>query len=243
MRGKGPVYAQRRAEVERYQQELEEFRRHVHTQLAANTATITRLEAQKQQRLAVVKTVVGQANGLLARLNALHHLARDRENPALGWAILLIFGVFLALETAPVLTKLMSGYGPYDKLLERIETEVVLQEDQQLRSAQERLAAAAQYQRNIETALRSLELQQWQAVLQHMAQEPQLRHMQEALTAQMTAQVMEKLSQDLATLGGRAPHAPDPAGGRAYQLTKAAVERHVAQICAQARHVKRRTEA
>ena len=61
------------------------------------------------------------------------------------WAILGIFFVFLAVETVPVLTKVMFGYGPYDTLLERIETEVVLQESQQLRSAQERISAAAQY--------------------------------------------------------------------------------------------------
>ena len=135
----------------------------------------------------------------------------------------------------------MARYGPYEKLLERIEMEVVLQEDQLLRSAQERLAAAAHYQRNIESAMRSFELQQWQAVMQHLAHDPQLRPMQEALTAHMTAQVLENLSQDLAAFGGRAPHAPDPAGGRMSPSAKAAVERQVAQLFAQARHVKWRT--
>jgi hypothetical protein len=242
MKGKGPVYADRRAEFERYQKELDEFRRHVHTQMAANTATMTSLEAQKQQRLAVVKTVAENAHGLLARLNALHQLARDRENLALGWAILCIFFVFLAVETAPVLTKVMSGYGPYDKLLERIETEVLLQEDQQLRGAQERITAAAQYRRNMESTMCSIELQQLHVVMQSLAHDPQLLQAQAALTAQMTAQVMEKLSQDLATLCGSSPHAPDPSGVRAYQSTKAAFERQVAQVLAHARNLKRRTE-
>jgi hypothetical protein len=243
MRGKGPVYADRRVEFERYQQELEEFRRHVNTQLAANNAQMTRLEAQKQQRLAVVKTVVENAHGLLAHLNALHQLVRDPENLALGWAILLIFFVFLAVETAPVLAKVMSGYGPYDKLLERIETEVLLQEDQQLHGAQERITAAVQYQRNIESAMRSVELQQLQVVMQNMANDPQLLQAQAALTAQMTAQLLEKLSQDLATLCSLSPHVPDPAGVRAYQSTKAAFARHVAQVFTHVRNVKRRTEA
>jgi hypothetical protein len=243
LRGKGPVYADRRAEFERYQQELGEFRRQVNTQMAANTATMTSLEAQKQQRLGVVKTVAEHAHGLLARLNALHHLARDRENLALGWAIRCIFFVFLAVETAPVLTKIMSGYGPYDKLLERIETEVLLQEGQQLRGAQERITAVAQYRSNVESTMRRVELQQLQVVMQHMAHDPQLIQAQAALTAQMTAQVMEKLSQDLATLCGLSPYAPDLSGVRAYQSTKAAFARHVAQVFAHARNVKRRTEA
>jgi hypothetical protein len=151
-RGKGPVYAERRAEFGRYQTELGEFRRQVTTQVADNTATITRLEAQKQQRLAVVKTVAENAHGLLARLNALHQLVRDRDNLALGWAILVIFFVFLAVETAPVLTKVMFRYGPYDMLLDRIETEVLLQETQRLRSTQECITAAAQYRNNMERA-------------------------------------------------------------------------------------------
>ncbi len=242
MRGKGPVYADRRAEFESYQKELGEFRRNVNTQITANTATMTSLEAQKQQRLAVVQSVAEHAHGLLARLNALHQLARDRENPALGWAILLIFFVFLAVETAPVLTKVISGYGPYDKLLERRETEVLLQEGQQLLGAQESITAAAQYRSYMESAMRRVELQQLQVVMQHMANDPQLLQAQAALTAQMTAQFMEKLSQDLATLGGLSPHAPAPSGVRAYQSIKAAFDRHVAQVFAQARNVKRRTE-
>jgi hypothetical protein len=243
LRGQGPVYTARRAEFERYQQELEAFRRQVTTEMAANTAQMTRLEAQKQQRLAVVKTVAENAHGLLARLHALHHLARDRENPALGWAILLIFFLCLAVETAPVLTKVLSRYGPYDTVLERIETEVLLQEGQQLRSAQERITAAAQSWRTLESVMRRVELQQLQVVLQNMTHDPQLRQAQVALTGQITAQFLEKLSQDLATLGGLAPQAPAPAGGRASQAIKAAVERQVAQVLAHARHVKRRTEA
>jgi hypothetical protein len=229
MRGKGPIYADRRAEFERYQQELEDFRRHVNTQLAANTATITSLEAQKQQRLAGVKTVVEHAPGLLARLNTLHQLVRDQENRALGGAILWIFFVFLAVETTPVLTKVLSGYGPYDKLLERMETEVLLQEGQQLRGAQERITAAAQYRRNIENAMRSIELQQLQVVMQHIAHDPQLIQAQAALTAQLTAQVMEKLSQDLATIGGLSPDAPDLSGVPAYQSTKAAFAKRLSK--------------
>ena len=146
------------------------------------------------------------------------------------------------METAPVLTKVISGYGPYDKLLERRETEVLLQEGQQLLGAQESITAAAQYRSYMESAMRRVELQQLQVVMQHMANDPQLLQAQAALTAQMTAQLMEKLSQDLATLGGLSPHAPAPSGVRAYQSTKAAFDRHVAQVFAQARNVKRRTE-
>ena len=242
MRGKGPVYAERRAEFASYQTELGEFRRHVHTQMTAHTAMMTSLEAQKQQRLAVVKAAAENGHGLLARLHALHHLARDSENRALGWAMLGVFFVFLAVETAPVLTKIMFGYGPYDTLLERIETEVLLQESQQLRSAQERITAAAQYRSHMESAMRRVELQQMNVVMQNLANNPQLVQGQGTLTAQITAQLLEKLSQDLTTLVAPAPHAPEPSRVRTYQSTRAAFDRHVAQVFAHARTVKRRTE-
>jgi hypothetical protein len=243
VRGKGAIYADRRAEFESYQTELGEFRRQVRAEMAANNATIANLEAQKQQRLDVVKTVTTNAHGLLARLNALHQLARDRENRALGWAMLGIFFVFLAVEIAPVLTKVMFGYGPYDTLLDRIETEVLLQESQQLRGARERIAAAAHYQSQMESALRHVELQQVKSVMHNMTNDPQLLQAQAALTTQVTTQLLEKLSQDLATLVALARHAPTPSGVRAYQSTRAAFDRHVAQVFAQARNVKRRTES
>jgi hypothetical protein len=91
--------------------------------------------------------------------------------------------------------------------------------------------------------VRSIELQQLQVVMQNLANDPQLIQAQAALTAQMTAQVMEKLSHDLATIGGLSPDAPDPSGVPAYQSTKAAFGRHVAQVLAHTRNVKRHTEA
>jgi hypothetical protein len=153
-----------------------------------------------------------------------------------------IFFVFLAVEIAPVLIKVMFGYGPYDTLLERIETEVILQESQQLHSARERITAAAQYRRNMESAMHRVELQQVHAVMQNMANDPQLIQAQTTLTTQLTAQLLEKLRQDMATIAGLAPHPPDPSGGRAYQSTKAAFDRHVTQVFAPARNAKRHTE-
>jgi hypothetical protein len=90
--------------------------------------------------------------------------------------------------------------------------------------------------------MRNVELQQLQVVMHNIAHDPQLRQAQAALTAQITAQLLDKLSQDLATVCGLSPHAPEPSGVRAYQSTKAAFERHVAQVFAQARNITRRTE-
>jgi len=77
----------------------------------------------------------------------------------------------------------MSGYGPYDKLLERRETEVLLQEGQQLLGAQESITAAAQYRRHMEGAMRSVKLQQLHVMMQNLAHDPQLFPAQAALTA------------------------------------------------------------
>ena len=83
--------------------------------------------------------------------------------------------------------------------------------------------------------MRSLELQQLQGVLQHLAHDPQLSQAQAALTAQLTAQVMENLRQGLATLGGLALDAPALSGVPAYQSPETAFARPGAPGLAHAR--------
>ncbi len=60
------------------------------------------------------------ADGMLARLTALHNLP---SGPS--WMIILLL---IAIETAPILTKLLSPYGPYDHKLRTVEYEYEIEE-------------------------------------------------------------------------------------------------------------------
>ncbi|RKQ42906.1 uncharacterized protein DUF4407 [Roseivirga pacifica] len=75
----------------------------------------TNVETQKQ------KTVQDQNDGLMARLKALDSLTS--ENSSLATAKWLITIMFIFIEIAPILFKMMTERGPYDDILDRIKYE------------------------------------------------------------------------------------------------------------------------
>ena len=68
-------------------------------------------------------------NGLAARIQALDSLTN--ANNAVYWANILIMALFIMIEMAPILVKLMAKRGPYDHLLELYEAGVILSADEQ----------------------------------------------------------------------------------------------------------------
>lgn len=68
-------------------------------------------------------------DGLAARLQALGTLTTD--NTSMYWANVFIILLFLIVETAPLLVKLMASSGPYDLLLDKHEEGILLFADEQ----------------------------------------------------------------------------------------------------------------
>jgi len=68
-------------------------------------------------------------DGLAARLQALGTLTT--ENSSMYWANVFIILLFLIVETAPLLVKLMASAGPYDALLDKHEEGILLFADEQ----------------------------------------------------------------------------------------------------------------
>ena len=110
--GKGPVYQEKRDKHDAELAALQALRE-------TNAAKIDALEAQQQtlsneynQKVASTQPVIDGFDGLMARVNALNKLP---------WLpSLFIFLLFLAIETSPILAKLLSPKGAYDlKLAEQ----------------------------------------------------------------------------------------------------------------------------
>ena len=80
---------------------------------------LDRLTAQKEKEIETAKPTEENYNGFAARMQALDELSAN--NPILGTAAIFIALVFISLETAPVLVKLIAPKGPYDFLLEKHE--------------------------------------------------------------------------------------------------------------------------
>ncbi len=91
----------------------------VSKQIEGKAKQIADLETLRTNLANDARQVRNQANGLAKRLSAFDRLtSRDK---VYGAANLVIMLIFILLETAPILAKVFSSYGPYDKLVETME--------------------------------------------------------------------------------------------------------------------------
>jgi hypothetical protein len=112
-RNLGPIYKLKKADAEQAEHELREV-------TVLNTTRIEALESQIAEQDSVMKAemaslVRSKLNGPAARLEALTRLTA--ESSAIWWANLFIVLLFIIVESAPILVKLISKSGPYDSLL------------------------------------------------------------------------------------------------------------------------------
>ncbi|MUH34367.1 DUF4407 domain-containing protein [Zobellia amurskyensis] len=112
--GKGPVYEEKREKHDAVLAEL-------NTLKETNAQKITQIENEistlNTEYTNVVKTsqpVIDGFDGLMARINALNELP--------WWPSFFIFLLFLAIETSPIIAKLLSPKGTYDIKLEEEES-------------------------------------------------------------------------------------------------------------------------
>jgi hypothetical protein len=124
--GPGAIYRERDLFRQQAQRRLEEVKAANDSVIRKNNAEIARLLADQDSMIARADRVRGGSFGFLARMNAFGAL--KKENRTIYWASVFITLLFISVETAPVVVKLLSTlnpYRPYDELLEQHEIEVV----------------------------------------------------------------------------------------------------------------------
>lgn len=85
---------------------------------------IARLNALKETEWSKQQVTLDQYDGLAARIDALGRLI-SKSTP-IYWANFFIVLLFVVIETAPVVVKLMAASGPYDELLRKHEDGIYL---------------------------------------------------------------------------------------------------------------------
>ena len=112
-RNPGPIYKLKKADADKAQRELDILRAQNNARLKNYQAQLDSLDRTEAKALANLENA--DFTGLAARLDALSRLG-DKSTSILmaNWFIVLLF---IAIEIAPVLVKLMSSRGPYDDLL------------------------------------------------------------------------------------------------------------------------------
>lgn len=114
--GKGPVYREKKAQMDKIDCELAELKERNLARIEANDKKIAELEAKHSDQMEQSARANENYDGLLARIEALGALGDQNTSIMLaGWFILLLF---VTIESAPMLVKLISQRGPYDELLE-----------------------------------------------------------------------------------------------------------------------------
>lgn len=111
--GKGPVYKEKREKHDAALLELEALRKTNLEKIAAREKEAEKLKADLGKKVTETQPVIDSFDGLMARINALNKL------PLLP--LLFIMLLFLAIETSPIIAKLLSPKGEYDLKLEDAE--------------------------------------------------------------------------------------------------------------------------
>jgi hypothetical protein len=116
LQGKGPVYREKKAEYDKVDAELIQLRE-LNTKLINNNITqLQTLRDRRENVMQYAQKTNRESDGFLARLKAMNTLsAANRSILFASWFIILLF---ITIESAPIIVKLLSARGPYDDLLE-----------------------------------------------------------------------------------------------------------------------------
>jgi hypothetical protein len=112
--GKGPVFKEKIAKHDLAKKELDTLRKNNEAKIAEREKKAKLLQADLEKKVTQTQPIIDGFDGLMARINALNKLP---------WLpSLFIMLLFLAIETSPIIAKLLSPKGEYDFKLEDLET-------------------------------------------------------------------------------------------------------------------------
>jgi hypothetical protein len=112
--GKGPVFKEKIAKHNLASAELDSIRKTNLSKIAVNDKKAITLQADLDKKVTETQPIIDGFDGLMARINALNKLPLIPS--------LFIMLLFLAIETSPIIAKLLSPKGEYDYKLEDLET-------------------------------------------------------------------------------------------------------------------------
>lgn len=112
--GKGPVYKEKREKHDAQLKALDTLRSVNLAKIAEKEKKSKTLEADLDKKVTETQPIIDSFDGLMARINALNKL------PLLPSLFIML--LFLAIETSPIIAKLLSPKGEFDFKLEDIET-------------------------------------------------------------------------------------------------------------------------
>jgi hypothetical protein len=114
--GKGPVFKEKIAKHNLARQELDTIQKNNLAKITEKEAKIKTLQTDLDKKVTETKPIIDGFDGLMARINALNKL------PWLPSFFIML--LFLAIETSPIIAKLLSPKGEFDYKLEAFESAI-----------------------------------------------------------------------------------------------------------------------
>jgi hypothetical protein len=126
--GKGPVFKEKIAKHDLSKKELDTLQKNNLAKIVVLEKESKKLETDLDKKVTETQPIIDGFDGLMARINALNSL------PWLPSFFIML--LFLAIETSPIIAKLLSPKGEYDYKLEDLETalKATIEQDKYQRS-------------------------------------------------------------------------------------------------------------
>jgi hypothetical protein len=191
IRGAGPVWRQKTKFLAQLDQELHDLRSQNNAQIQRNHARIGELKKARETEIAQKEVVLQEANGLLARLDVLHDLIKEQTTTAI--AFVLIAAMFVVIETAPVVVKLLSKYGPYDAIVEQKETAVTLAEHRKMAEIPDKLQRESTNESALDDVVHNFVVQQFAQAIQKAEREPDFAALHDTIAARIREEYREAM--------------------------------------------------
>lgn len=126
--GKGPVYKEKREKHDTALAELQTLKADTKQKITAIESELLVLKTKYDNQVANTQPIIDGFDGLMARINALN---------SLPWLpSFFVFLLFLAIETSPIIAKLLTPKGEYDFKLEDHETAIKTVVEQRVKERQ-----------------------------------------------------------------------------------------------------------
>jgi len=183
IRGTGPVWRQKTQFLAQLDQELHDLR-------SQNNAQI-QLKKARETEIAQKAVILHEANGLLARLAVLHDLIKEQTTTAI--AFVLIAAMFVVIETAPVVVKLLAKYGPYDAIVEQKEREVTLAEHRKMAEIPDKLQRESTNESALDDVVHNFVLQQFAQAIQRAELNPDFAALHDTIAARIREEYREAM--------------------------------------------------
>lgn len=124
----GPIYKIKKENADAAEKELLKLKSDNESRIGVLEKRVHKNDSLLTAEIMAIENA--KADGPAARIEAMSRLTK--QNDAMWWAEWFIILLFIALETAPVFVKLISGKGPYDSILKVEEHRFAMTEIEEL---------------------------------------------------------------------------------------------------------------